>query len=173
MACCPPHLFYRTTCERSRLSVSPVVHRHSIVNRDWCSSHAAISVVWALDCTHRCGVSILLSTLFSPIPSRPYRCVGVDFCPVNSPVPPALLSGTSKTPLPCRFWNCLWFSLPCQKQFPYSSLVAPYLLRPISESRGNVAAVLSPGTWSGPLFPELRATRRFRAVAHLLESRFF
>ena len=52
---------------------------------------AAIPVIWALDCTHRCHVSILLSALFSPIPSRPHRCVGGDFCPVNSPVPPALL----------------------------------------------------------------------------------
>ena len=100
-------------------------------------------------CGHRCYVSILLSPLFSPIPSRPHRCVGGGFCPVNSPVAPALLSDTSKTPLPRRFWHCLWFSLPCQKQFPYSSLVAAYLLRPVSESRGDVAAVLSPGAWSG------------------------
>ena len=79
----------------------------------------------------------------------------------------------SKTPLPNRFWNCLWSSLPCQKQLAYSSLVAPYLLRPVSESGGNVAAVLSPGAWSGTLFPELHVTHRFRAVAPLLEPHLF
>ena len=157
----------------SRFSVSPVVHRNRSVNRDWCRSGAAVSVIWALGCTPRRGVSILLSTLFSPIPSRPHRCVGSDFCPVSGPVPPALLWGTPKTPLPHRFWNCVWSSLPRQKQLPYSSLVGAYLLRPVSESGGDVAAVLSPGAWSGPLFPELHVTHRFRAVAPLLEPRLF
>ena len=41
----------------------------------------------------------------------------------------------------------------------------------VLESGGNVAAVLSSRAWSGPLFPELHATHRFRAVAPLLELR--
>ena len=109
------------------------------VNRDWCRSGAAISVVRTLDCGHRRGVSILLTTLFSAIPSRPHRCIGGGFCPADSPVSPALSSDPPKTPLPHRFWNCVWPSLPCQKQFSYSALVAAYLLRPVSESGGNVA----------------------------------
>ena len=36
-----------------------------------------------------------------------------------------------------------------------------------------MAAVLSPGTWSGPLFPELHVTHRFRTVAPLLETHLF
>ena len=78
--------------------------------------------------------------LSSPIPSRPYRCVGGNFRPVNSPVPPALLWDPPKTPLPCRFWNCLWSSLPCQKQLPYSSLVAALSASPcfgIERKRGG------------------------------------
>ena len=55
---------------------------------------------------------------------------------------------TSKTPLPRRFWDCFWSSLPCQEQLPYPSLVAAYLLRPVSEPRGDVAAVFSPRVWS-------------------------
>ena len=111
-----------------------------------------LSVVRTLGCGHRCGVSILLSTLFSPIPSRPHRCVGVDFSPVNSPVPPALLSDTPKTPLPCRFWNCIRSSLPCQKLLPYSALVAAYLFLTVSESGGDVGAVLSPRVGAGLCF---------------------
>ena len=49
----------------------------------------------------------------------------------------------------------------------------PICFAPVSESRGNVAAVFSPRVWSGPLFPELHFTHRFRAVAPLLEPRLF
>ena len=43
----------------------------------------------------------------------------------------------------------------------------------VLEPRGDVAAILSPGAWSGTLFPELYVTHRFRAVAPLLESHLF
>ena len=118
--------------------------------------------------------SVVTFLAFSPLFLAHSRRVhtdalAVDFCPVNSPVPPALLWGTSETPLSHRFWNCVWSSLPCQKLLPYSALVAAYLLRPVSEPRGYVAAVLSPGAWSGALFLELHVTHRFRAVDPLLE----
>ena len=116
---------------------------------------------------------------FSPLFVAQSRRVHTDalaatFVLLDSPSPSCSIVGHPKNAVTSVGSGiALRSSLSCQKQFPHSSLVAAHLLRPVSESRGDMAAVLSPGAWSDPLFLELHATHRFRAVAPLLEPHLF
>ena len=93
---------------------------------------------------HRCGMFLSFSPLFLAQSRRVHTDALAATFVLLTVLSLLLYCDTiPKTPLPCRFWNRLWSSLPCQKQLPYSSLVGAYLLRPVSESRGNVVAVLS------------------------------